>query len=190
MPTFFSSLVAAFISDIWRSHSWGSMIPASLPASRALMAPRVLSPMHPWQSTGKTLALMPALLIDLAMSSPMIMLAQVPTTATVSGWNLSSTCFRVLISGSSPPNTRSLSLMPDVTTLTSASSSGLDAMKLQPAGPCSTMTSTSMSRSVYIAATMGFGRGWMIVLTGRPPSRTRSGASRPRGSPASRRPPW
>ena len=45
----------------------------------------------------------------------------------------------------------------------------LDAMKQHPAGPCSTMTSTSMSRSVYIAATIGFGRGWMTFLTGSPP---------------------
>ena len=99
----------------------------------------------------------------------MIMLAQVPTTATVLGWNFSSTCFSVLMRGSSPPNTRSLSLMPEVTTLTSASSRGLEAMKLHPAGPCSTITSTSMSRSVYMAATIGFGRGWMMFLTGRPP---------------------
>ena len=125
--------------------------------------------MHPWQSTGNTLASMPACLIDLAMSSPMIMLAHVPTTATVFGWNFSSTCLSVLMRGSSPPKTRSLSLMPEVTTLTLASSRGLEAMKQQPDGPCSTMTSMSMSRSVYMAATMGFGRGWMTFLTGSPP---------------------
>ena len=90
-------------------------------------------------------------------------------TATVEGWNLSSTCLRVSTSWSDAPKMRSLSLMAEVTTLMSASSSGRDAMKLHPAGPCTTMTSTSMSRRVYIAATIGLGRGCMTVLTGRPP---------------------
>ena len=128
------------------------------------------------------MASIPAFLMELAMSSPMIMLAHVPMTATVPGWNLSSTCFSVLISGSDAPKMRSLSLMAVVTTLTPAFSSGREAMKLHPDGPWTTMTSTSMSRSVYIAATMGLGRGWMTVLTDSPPSRARSATSHRRGS--------
>ena len=104
------------------------------------------------------------------MSSPIMVLAHVPTTATVFGLNLFLTSLRVLTRGSVPPNMRSLSFSAEVTTLTPAFSSGLEAMKLHPAGPCSTMTSTSMSRTVYIAATMGLGRGWMTaVFTGSPP---------------------
>ena len=125
--------------------------------------------MHAWTSTGNTFASTLALRMALAMSSPMIMLAQVPITATVSGWKRSSTCFRVLIRGSDAPNMRSLSLMLVVTTRTSAFSRGREAMKLHPDGPWTTITSTSMSRRVYIAATIGLGRGCMTDLTGSPP---------------------
>ena len=104
------------------------------------------------------------------MSSPMMELAQVPTTATVFGSNLARTSLSVRIRGSEPPKMRSSSFRAEVTTLTPAFSSGREAMKLQPAGPCRTMTPTSMSRRVYMAATMGFGRGWITagVLTDTP----------------------
>ncbi len=91
--------------------------------------------------------------------SPIIIEAQVPTTPIRPGRKRSSIPLRMRTSFSSAPKMRSLSCMPVVITLTPASSSRLAAMKPQPAGPCIRMMSASRSRSVYIAAMMGFGLG-------------------------------
>ena len=167
MPLALSRSVAALSSDVCLTYSSLGMIPASAPASSALTAPSVLFSMHPWASMAKHFAPpMSTLLMMASTSSPMIVLAQVETTATTLGWNLSLASFNAFSSGDAPPNMRSLSFIADVTTCTPAFSSGLEAMKEHPAGPWMTMTSTSMSLAVYIAATIGFGRGWMMALIG------------------------
>ena len=97
-----------------------------------------------------------------------MVLAHVPTTAMVFGWNLLIASSAVLTRESAPPKMRSLSLSADVTTLTPAFSRGREAMKQHPAGPWVMMTSMSMSRRVYIAATMGFGRGCITTVIGSP----------------------
>ena len=169
MPFFFSRSVAALRRAVWRSHSSLEITPALAPALRARMAPIVLSAMHPLQSTLKRLQ-SPLSTLPMAAdtSSPIMVLAHVPTTAIVRGWNLCIASLAVRIRGSAPPNMRSLSLRAEVTTLTPAFSRGREAMKQHPAGPWVTMTSTSMSRRVYMAATMGLGRGCITTVTGNP----------------------
>ena len=137
MPLVFSITVANCSILFWRSISLVDIIPPLAAAFKTAIAPSVLSPSPnpPWDSTVTTFAFMLAFLTASFISSPIIMLTQVPTTPTRSGENISSTLRSVSLSFSDAPNMKSFSDMAVVTTLTPSFSKRRPVLKQQPCGP-------------------------------------------------------
>ena len=119
------------------SHSSTGITPSLLAASNTAIAPSVLSPSlnPPWDSTASTVASISALWIASFKSSPIIILAQVPTIPTSFGENIDSTSFNVSSSLAEAPKIKSFSDMAVVTTLTPSFSRSLPVLKQQPWGP-------------------------------------------------------
>lgn len=166
IPRVFSIFVASLSIFICLSASWELINPASVAASSTSMAPTVLSPSPapPCVSIARVFADICACSIASFRSSPIIILAQVPTTPIKLGWNISSVFCSRSISFWLAPNMKSFSDIDVVSTLTPSFSSSLPVLKQHPCGPCIIITSVFRSLRVYIDPAMGLGLGCIFLL--------------------------